>query len=59
VKVIRIDDKNGKWIGEPEIVAPHTTKDFYVWDGQDLLIAEETEAGQVAWFPVDSLTKAE
>ena len=47
VKVIRIDDKTGNWIGEPEIVAPHTTKDFYVWDGQDLLIAEQTEDGRV------------
>jgi hypothetical protein len=47
VKVVRIDDKTGNWIGEAEIVAPHTKKDFYVWDGQDLLIAEETEAGRV------------
>jgi hypothetical protein len=47
VKVIRIDDKTGNWIGDPEIVAPHTVKDFYVWDGQDLLIAENTEAGRV------------
>ena len=47
VKVIRINDKDGNWIGEPEIVAPHTVKDFYVWDGQDLLIAEQTESGRV------------
>ena len=47
VKVIRIDDKTGNWLYEPEIVAPHTVKDFYVWDGQDLLIAEVTEAGRV------------
>ena len=47
VKVVRINDKTGNWIGEPEIVAPHTMKYFYVWDGQDLLISEETEAGRV------------
>ena len=40
VKVVRVDDVTGIWVGEPVIVTPNTQQDFYIWQGSDLLIYE-------------------
>lgn len=40
VKVIPVDPKTGNWLPNVTIVPPHDTRDFFVHDGQDLIIHE-------------------
>jgi hypothetical protein len=40
VKVIRVDDATGEWVGEPTVVPPNAQQEFYLWAGSDLLLHE-------------------